>query len=199
MTLTLILVLILFPWDYSAPEAFELIPHIAWYRRTGEITISRWIWDRLIRLPGFLIFRDMVITSGFTLSKQQVKYIRLSTENVPARWIGWWMKKGLPRFLAEQLTVVSIYRPDLCWWERGCCGRAQRWFARILDFSAWKVPSPNNLPNYLLHTWYGITKGGKIFPPQRWFRYPLLAEGSSPGAPKWPGENNNTAACFQWP
>jgi len=92
-------------------------------------------------------------------------------------------EEGTNKILAEQADG-SIYLPIPI-----CPGgnvvavvETKGEFARILTIPREK-PIPNNLPDYLLHTWYGITMGGKVFTPKGGVRFPLLAQGPSAWVP----------------
>jgi hypothetical protein len=171
------------PVDYSAPEAFELYRTLHGTERPenyylevnlGSFDTASWLFS----FPGY-----GNQPAGFTLSDQQVKYIKAVNGNVQARW-NWLMnEEGTTKILAEQADG-SIYLPIPI-----CPGgnvvavvETKGEFARILTVPREK-PIPKNLPDYLLHTWYGITKGGKIFLPKDGVRYPLLAEGPSAWVP----------------
>jgi hypothetical protein len=171
------------PVDYSAPEAFKLYRTLNGTERPENyyLDVNFGSFDTASWLFGFPGYGNQ--PAGFTLSDQQVKYIKAVNGNVPARW-NWLMnEEGILRILMEQADG-SIYLPIPI-----CPGgnvvavvETKGEFARILTFPREK-PIPNNLPDYLLHTWYGITKGGKIFLPKEGVRYPLLAEGSSAWVP----------------
>jgi hypothetical protein len=171
------------PVDYSALEAFELYRTLYGTERPENYYLGvNWgsfdVASLLLSFPGY----DNQ-PAGFVLSDQQVKYIKAVNGDIPSKWNWLVDEEGTTKILAEQADG-SIYLPIPI-----CPGgnvvavvETKGEFARILTFPREK-PIPNNLPDYLLHTWYGITKGGKIFIPKDGVRYPLLAEGSSAWVP----------------
>jgi len=171
------------PVDYSAPEAFELYRTLHGTERPENyyLEVNLGSFDTASWLFSFPGYDNQPV--GIVLSDQQVKYIKAVNGNVPAKWNWLVDEEGTGKILVG-MNDGSIYLPIPI-----CPGgnvvavvETKGEFARILTVPGEK-PIPNNLPNYLLHTWYGITKGGKIFLPKDGVRYPLLAEGSSAWVP----------------
>jgi hypothetical protein len=171
------------PVDYSAPEPFELYRTLHGPERPGNyyLSVNFGSFDVASLLFGFPGYDNQ--PAGFVLSDQQVKYIKAVNGNVSAKWNWLVDEEGTTKILAEQANG-SIYLPI------PICGggnvvavvETKGEFARILTFPREK-PIPNNLPDYILHTWYGVTTAGKIFIPKEGVRYPILAEGSSAWVP----------------
>ncbi|MCJ7432438.1 MAG: hypothetical protein MUO77_03020, partial [Anaerolineales bacterium] len=171
------------PVDYSAPEAFELYRTLHGTERPenyylgvklGSFDVASSLFD----LPGYDHQPD-----GFVLSNQQINYIKAVNGNTPSKWNWLADKEGGGKILIDR-DDGSIYLPTPI-----CSGgnvvavvETKGEFARILTFPRGKS-IPSNLPDYLLHLCYGVTKGGKIFIPKVGIRFPLLAEGSSAWVP----------------
>ena len=165
------------PVDYTAPEAFELYHTMHGTERPENyyLSVNLGSFDVASVLFGVPGYDNQ--PAGFFLSDQQIKYIKAVNGNIPAKWNWLVDDQGTTKIFIGKADG-SIYLPIPI-----CAGgnvvavvETKGEFARILTFPREK-PIPNNLPDYLLHTWYGITEGGKIFIPKDGVRYPLLAEG----------------------
>jgi hypothetical protein len=172
------------PVDYSAPEAFELYRTLHGTERPENYYLSVTLGSfdaasALFDSPGYDPQPE-----GFVLSNQQINYIKAANGNIPAKWNWLVDTEGTGGKVLTSMEDGSTYLPTPL-----CSGgnmvavvETKGEFARILTFPR-ERSIPNNLPDYLLHTWYGVTKGGKIFIPKAGVRFPLLAEGSSAWIP----------------
>ena len=171
------------PVNYTAPEAFELYITLHGTERPENYYLDVNLGSYDIASSLFSLPKYDPLPAGFVLSNQQVNYIKSINGNIESKWNWLVDKEGTGKILIDR-DDGSIYLPNPL-----CSGgnvvavvETKGDFARILTFPR-KKSIPNNLPNYLLHTWYGVTKNGKIFIPKDGVRFPILAEGSSAWVP----------------
>jgi hypothetical protein len=120
--------------------------------------------------------------AGFNLTLKHIEYIRkFNQQNLGA--LNWLVdQEGTKDVLS--VTAEGLYRcPVPCFSENNPVRVLELTdrFARIQTVSIYD-PLPDTLPPYLLHSWYGYTKGGVFFQIQSGLggvKYPLFARSNS--------------------